>query len=313
MLFRFLILNFYNFWILNKSLMVFCSSSSSSNQNIDTKYIINAFNTICQQKGWLDITYKYRVDDDTHRYINTSEIKSEINEDNFLQKIPIINDFIIVRYTAYLKLFKYLLNSFYELCCSYINIDEKNFIYCSRMLRHTVSTSAKMFLKFLYVAIFIHNINVHLYNQYELDYKIFVTQIKLLYDLTLKKRINITFITIAVNVVNCIGSLINDSLNTIIEDLDTLNHYEACYYEKSVETLIRKTIDMDRKIFSGYIDDHITTLDWFYKLAIKDGYYDLGFDQVIVDNMYTCIKENIEANHKLYDLHQENVNFKGPI
>ncbi|XP_050527121.1 uncharacterized protein LOC126897504 [Daktulosphaira vitifoliae] len=309
MLFRFFILNFYNFWILNQCLMVFCSSSSNS--GIDDKYVINAFNTIRQQIGWdLDRSYGFCIGENSYQYYNMEEIMSEINSSNFLEKIPRINKLIILRYTEYLKIFGRLLNSFVQFC-HHKQHSEEDFIHCCNELRNIVTISNRMFLKFLYVAIFLDHINSYLNTNHNLNLKSIITHIGVFYSLALKKPFKIIRLRTAKNMVRILKNFITYTIDKKISELDQINKSAIYNTHNSAHASLEVQYSMSRlqEIITNTVERHKTILIKFYKETLQDGYYDLGFDKLIVDNTKQRILSQIMNHHTHYNEEHENDNF----
>ncbi|XP_050529332.1 uncharacterized protein LOC126898949 isoform X1 [Daktulosphaira vitifoliae] len=300
MLFRFFILNF---WILNQSLMVFCSSSLDPRDFV--QFVIHDFNVILKQKTWSNTLYGFKDNKGTCHYYDMREIFSEINFDNFLEKISIINELIILRYTENLKLFRHLLNSFIKLCYRDMIFNVPQFIRCSNMLQETVSASSKMFLKYLYAAVFINDTNVYILTYFKKHFKSFLNQIDLLYDLSLKEPLEIKDKTTAGAVANYIKNTFYHILDKKIIELEQLNYSVIYVNTSSVEAVIGRSIDLGKDILFKSAEEHASIFNWFYELAINDGYYKLGLNEVIVNETIGFIQIAIKKHHPRYNENQE--------
>ncbi|XP_050525804.1 uncharacterized protein LOC126896775 isoform X2 [Daktulosphaira vitifoliae] len=255
------------------------------------------FNTIRQQEvGWTNTIYGFRFDEETVRFRYTKDFMSEINNDNYREQIPLLINVIIHRYTENLKVFRYLLNSFVQLCYRYDEIKSQTLIYCSNKLRETVMISTKMLLKFLYVALFIHNANLLLDDHCLLNHNKFYEIMVLLYRALLKKPSIINDMFLAHRLLKSTRNYIKDTMDKKIVELVNSNMSTIYIYDHSVQNHIQRILNMKNVIFSKSIDDHTRALNWFYMLAVRDSYYNLGFDKVLVGDIKDCEDEYSQAS-----------------
>ncbi|XP_050547137.1 uncharacterized protein LOC126908862 [Daktulosphaira vitifoliae] len=315
MLFRFFILNFCNFWILNQCLMVFCSSSSkldsdSIQLSLDAETIINMFNTIRQQDGWKETLYGCRFDEDTFHFRNDQHFMLEINNDNHLKQLRLLLNIIILRYTENLKVFRYLMNSFIQLCFQYRKSRDPKFIYCSTKLQETVKISTKMFLKFYYVTNFLYNINNYLHDHGQLYHNSTILDyMGTFYRGTLRKKLDIHNMFDANSVLIICRNFIYDRIDKKIPPEHSISNDLRIYsYDYSVQNHIQRLVNMKKVLFSEDVDDHTKVLNWFYMLAVRDSYYNLGFNKVLVGDIKEHIHEYIAENTRYHE-NQEDDNF----
>ncbi|XP_050537518.1 uncharacterized protein LOC126903377 [Daktulosphaira vitifoliae] len=303
-------LNVYQFWILNQSSMVFCSSSSYSCNNLEN--IINIFNYIRQQDGWdLKMTYKLRIAENTCLIYQLKNILTEVNKNNFKIKIPLINELIIFRYTESLKVFRYILNSFVKKCYSYEFVDAINFIDCSKKLRTAVQNSNTVIQKLLYAVVFLSNINEYLNNNYKLKLVSIVRQIRAIYCMTYKEPKGYNNVYIANKVIGSVNGLITNTLEkkTLIE-LDEINNHFLHFNSNSVDAtlVVKYSIDPKLKITKDTVDEHVAILGLYNAVTIQDEYELLGFDKLIdsdtkrqIEQQILNYNENIEEGEFIPD------------
>ncbi|XP_050537510.1 uncharacterized protein LOC126903369 [Daktulosphaira vitifoliae] len=295
MLFRLFILNFYNFWILNQSSMVFCNLDSYSHNQLE--YIINVFNYIRQQDGWdLKLTYKIRINEKTYQKYQLKHILTEVDKYNFKKKITMISELIIFRYTESLKIFRHLLSCFVEKCYTYRKYDAINFIDCSKKLRTAVINLNPMFRKLLYAVVFLSNINDYLYIHYKLKLVSIVKHIGLLYSLTNKKLPEYDDTYMANKMVGSIKKIICNALdNRIIVELDHINRYSLYFNSYSVDAtlVVKYSIDPKLKITKDTVDELVEIFDLYTVVTIQDEYEGLGFDKLIVSDTKERIEQQI--------------------
>ncbi|XP_050526728.1 uncharacterized protein LOC126897273 [Daktulosphaira vitifoliae] len=312
MLFRLFIFNFYSFWILNQSSMVSCTF----NLQEYFIYVIKVFNHIRRQDGWdLESSYFFRTGENSYKMFYLKEILTEaVDENNFVNKIPMINILINLRYTETVKVFKHLLCRFVQKCDGLHN--KMEFINCSKELRKTVNKSSDMFRKLLHAAVFLSNIIDELNKNYKLNLISINNQMALMYGLTKKNASEYNRIHIAKKVVANIRNLIYKSIDkkTIIE-LDKINIKSIYFTENSVQatllTLYGITIMPDTQQVTDTIEDLSSTLNLFYLTTIQNEFQGLGFEKLIDPNIIKNIerpnKENVKGlyNYQLsfeYDM-----------
>ncbi|XP_050529320.1 putative uncharacterized transmembrane protein DDB_G0290641 isoform X2 [Daktulosphaira vitifoliae] len=194
----------------------------------------------------------------------------------------------------------------------YKDLDSEYFIKCIVKLKETIRKSTKMFIKFVYVVIFLYDVNDYLYKQYNLEFKSIVNHIEMLYGLTLKYYPNIQNKSNANRVLKNVVRFLQNTLEqkTLVE-LDQINDSAVYYTKNSVNAtlVVEHGVDLNNVIVAVTIKKHTRLLNWFYKIAVKDGYYDLGFDKVIVGNTYRHIKLEIKGRHRDYKPEHENDDF----
>ncbi|XP_050525181.1 uncharacterized protein LOC126896437 [Daktulosphaira vitifoliae] len=312
MIFQIFILNFYSFWIINQICMVFCSSKLDSSLNI--QYVFDVYNIIRQQEGWnSNKSYGFVDNENNYQYFAKEDILAKVEKKNFYIQIPIINKLIIFRYTESLIVFRHLLNIFVQKCYKYRNSNEKMFIYCSKELRKTVSKSNIMFLKLLYVTTLLDTINKSLYNNFQLNVISIVKQIGLLYALTLKNHLDYDDMETANKVVGNARKLVFSTLdNKTLVEIHQISKSTLHHYSNSVKAilLVQYGIDLKRYRNTNTIEEHKEALYLFYNLTVKEEYYDLGFDKLIVDDTKTSIQNKIIGRFKNYKRENEVDNFE---
>ncbi|XP_050527878.1 chymotrypsin-like protease CTRL-1 [Daktulosphaira vitifoliae] len=108
---------------------------------------------------------------------------------------------------------------------------------------------------------------------------------RLLYKMTIKNPVDINDEQKASKVVLSIKGLISRTIEgKILPELDKINHPFTYSSKNSVKAVLKNMygIDLEKEIVANSVEKHINLLNLFYGLTVQDGYYNLGFDKVIV-------------------------------